>query len=52
MVLSDTTGQLARFDDDGANLDNLSVDHYLTMGVHRVEKYDNNTRTGFFYIGG
>ena len=51
-IISDTTGQLARFDDDGANLDNLSVDHYLTMGVHRVEKYDNNTRTGFFYIGG
>lgn len=51
-IISDTTGQLARFDDDGANLDNLSVDHYLTMGVHRVEKYDNNTRTGFFYVGG
>lgn len=51
-IISDTTGQLARFDDDGANLDNLTVDHYLTMGVHRVEKYDSNTRTGFFYIGG
>ena len=51
-IISDTTGELARFDDDGANLDNLSVDHYLTMGVHRVEKYDNNTRTGFFYVGG
>lgn len=51
-IISDTTGQLARFDDDGANLDNLTVDHYLTMGVHRVEKYDNNNRTGFFYVGG
>lgn len=48
----DTTGELAVFNNDGAYLDNLSVDHYLTMGVHRVEKYDNNTRTGFFYIGG
>lgn len=51
-IISDTTGELARFDDDGANLDNLKVDKYLTTGVHRIEKYDNNTRTGFFYIGG
>ena len=49
-IISDTTGQLARFDNDGAFLDNLSVEHYFIAGNHRVEK--DNDRTSWFYIGG
>ena len=47
---------LARFDNDGAFLDNLTVKNYFTAGVHRQEKYqDEETgkwRTGWFYDGG
>ena len=35
-----------------AEMDNLTVTNYFITGVHRIEKFENNTRTGFFYIGG
>ena len=37
-----------------AEMDNLTITNYLTMGNHRVEKFerDGEERTGFFYIGG
>ena len=37
-----------------AQMDNLTITNYLTMGNHRVEKFnrDGEDRTGFFYIGG
>ena len=43
-------GELAKFDNDGAYLDNLKVDKYFIAGNHRVEK--DNGRTSWFYIGG
>ncbi len=49
-IISDTTGQLARFDNDGAYLDNLKVNKYFEAGNHRIEK--SSGRTDWFYIGG
>ena len=47
---------LAQFNNDGSVLDNLTVRKYLTAGVHRREKFqDEETgelRTGEFYVGG
>lgn len=47
---------LARFNNDGAFLDNLTVKTYFTAAVHREEKYqDEETgewRSGWFYVGG
>lgn len=48
----DTTGELAVFNNDGAYLDNLEVEHYFIAGYHRVEKMEGQNRTGWFYIGG
>lgn len=35
-----------------SKMDNLTVTHYLTTGVHRIEEIEGENRTGFFYIGG
>ena len=37
-----------------AKMDNLTIDHYLTTGYHRIEKFDIDfeERTGIFFIGG
>lgn len=55
-VIKNYDETLAKFSNDGAVLDNLTVRNYLTYGVHRVEKYtDEETgelRTGWFYVGG
>lgn len=55
-VIKNYDDMLAQFNNDGAVLDNLTVRNYLTAGVHRTEKYqDEETgewRTGVFYVGG
>lgn len=37
-----------------AEMDNLTIDHYLTSGYHRAEKQilDGEKRTVFFFVGG
>lgn len=49
-IISDTTGPLATFDNNGINVDNISVDNYFQAGNHRIEK--SSGRTDWFYIGG
>lgn len=55
-VIKNYDEMLAQFNNDGAVLDNLTVRKYLTAGVHRREKFqDEETgewRTGEFYVGG
>lgn len=55
-VIKNYDDLLAQFNNDGAILDNLTVRKYLTAGVHRREKFqDEETgelRTGEFYVGG
>ena len=45
---------IAYFKSEGIGVDNLTVNKYLTAGVHRIEAYEDNNkqRTGWFYIGG
>lgn len=60
-AVQDTTGKyLAYFgydEEEGrskAEMDNLTVKNYFTVGYHRVQKYEPNgaKRTGWFYVGG